>query len=103
MLKAFPIEGGSGAAAHIERVVRSVLADAQQRGYPLPPSIRIDPAPFRRYGRRAPRIPAQTDPETGEIWINPASHHFRCWKALRKYARRHHAKGYTSTDHPAHV
>lgn len=94
---------GDGARAHIEQIVRQVLADAEARGYPLPSAVRIDTDLFACYGRRAPRIPAQADPYAGEIYINPESFQFRSRKALRKYARRFHLKGYISTGDPAHV
>ena len=94
---------GDGAREHIQQMVRQVLSDAEARGYLLPSAVRIDADLFARYGRRAPRIPAQADPYTGEIYINPESYQFRYRKAIRKYARRFHLKGYISTGDPAHV
>ena len=91
------------ASPHLTQVIAQVLSDAHQRGYPPPRAVRIDAGAFSQYGRRSPHVAAQADYYNEEIYVNPESWHFKKRKSIRKYARRFHAKGYTSTDDPAHV
>ena len=89
--------------AHLADLWGEVLREALAAGHPLPAAIVVDPAPFRRYGRRAYACPAESDYANGVVYLNPGSNLFRSRRHVRRFSQRYFQQGELCTPDPRHV